>query len=107
MSEGKTTAYLRTHFLDGFHSRCNFVFTQIAIKLISCSETESTLTTAFILVMPTLQILSSTVIENCVSEEDAGITRQQLAINLLEIIQQEELKVKKETVMFQFSLIVL
>lgn len=34
------------------------------------------------------------------SEDAGGITRQQLAINLLEIIQQEELKEKKELVKF-------
>ncbi|KAJ6669524.1 hypothetical protein lerEdw1_000072 [Lerista edwardsae] len=75
-----------------------------AIKLLSCSETKTTLTTALILVMPALQILSSTAIENRLSEDDGGITRQQLAINLLEIVQQEELKEKKALVKFPLRL---
>ncbi|XP_053144026.1 focadhesin isoform X2 [Hemicordylus capensis] len=69
----------------------------LAIKLLSCLETKMTLATTLILVMPALQILSSTAIEDGVTEGDGGTTRQQLAINLLERVQQEEMKEKKES----------
>ncbi|KAL8203087.1 UNVERIFIED_CONTAM: hypothetical protein K2H54_039541 [Gekko kuhli] len=68
----------------------------LAIKLLSCSETEMTLTASLTLVMPALQILSSTAVDDCVSEEDSGTSRKQLAINLLEIVQHGELKGKKK-----------
>uniref|UniRef100_A0A8C3SNW2 Focadhesin n=1 Tax=Chelydra serpentina TaxID=8475 RepID=A0A8C3SNW2_CHESE len=61
----------------------------LACKLLSCTETQKIPATAIILVMPLLQILSSTAVEDCISEEDSGPTRQQLAINLLEMVQQE------------------
>lgn len=47
---------------------------------------------AVILVMPALQILSSTAVQDNMTEENDNTIRQQLAINLLEIVQQEELK---------------
>ncbi|XP_061486839.1 focadhesin [Rhineura floridana] len=68
----------------------------LAIKLLSCSETKMSPAVALILVMPALQILSSTAVQDCMTEEDGGTTRQQLAIHLLEIIQQEELKERKQ-----------
>ncbi|KAM8793170.1 focadhesin [Eudromia elegans] len=68
----------------------------LAYKLLSCSETQNIPTTALILVMPVLQILSSTAVGDCLSEKDSGTTRQQLAINLLEMLQQEGVKDKKE-----------
>ncbi|XP_044283518.1 focadhesin isoform X2 [Varanus komodoensis] len=68
----------------------------LAIKLLSCSETGTTLAAAPVLVMPALQILSSTAVQNCLAEEDSGTTRQQLAINLLETVQQEEWKEQKQ-----------
>uniref|UniRef100_A0A8D2LIG2 Focadhesin n=1 Tax=Varanus komodoensis TaxID=61221 RepID=A0A8D2LIG2_VARKO len=70
----------------------------LAIKLLSCSETGTTLAAAPVLVMPALQILSSTAVQNCLAEEDSGTTRQQLAINLLETVQQEEWKEQKQLV---------
>ncbi|KAM8984667.1 focadhesin isoform 1-T3 [Ara ararauna] len=70
----------------------------LACKLLSCSETQSISTTAFTLVMPVLQILTSTTVGDCLSEDDSGITRQQLAVNLLELIQEEGVKDKKELV---------
>lgn len=48
--------------------------------------------------MPVLQILTSTTVGDCLSEDDSGITRQQLAVNLLELIQEEGVKDKKELV---------
>ncbi|KAH1168614.1 focadhesin [Mauremys mutica] len=68
----------------------------LACKLLSCTETQKIPATAIILVMPVLQILSSTAVEDCISEEDSGPTRQQLAINLLEMVQQESIKDKKK-----------
>ncbi|XP_032653458.1 focadhesin isoform X5 [Chelonoidis abingdonii] len=68
----------------------------LACKLLSCTETQKIPATAIILVMPVLQILSSTAAEDCISEEDSGPTRQQLAINLLEMVQQESIKDKKK-----------
>ncbi|XP_005155029.2 focadhesin [Melopsittacus undulatus] len=70
----------------------------LACKLLSSSETQSISTTAFTLVMPVLQILTSTTVGDCLSEDDSGITRQQLAVNLLELIQEEGVKNKKELV---------
>ncbi|XP_030423609.1 focadhesin isoform X5 [Gopherus evgoodei] len=68
----------------------------LACKLLSCTETQKIPATAIILMMPVLQILSSTAVEDCISEEDSGSTRQQLAINLLEMVQQESIKDKKK-----------
>ncbi|XP_058021695.1 focadhesin isoform X2 [Ahaetulla prasina] len=64
----------------------------LAIKLLSGSEIKMTPLMAVILVMPALQILSSTAVQDNMTEENDSTTRQQLAINLLEIVQQEELK---------------
>ncbi|XP_074851078.1 focadhesin [Carettochelys insculpta] len=68
---------------------------KLACKMLSCKETQKIPAMAIILVMPVLQILSSSY-EDCVSEEDSGPTRQQLAINLLEMVQQEGIKDKKK-----------
>ncbi|XP_062480048.1 focadhesin [Pezoporus occidentalis] len=70
----------------------------LACKLLSCSETQNISATAFTLVMPVLQILTSTTVGDCLSEDNSGITRQQLAANLLELIQEEGVKDKKELV---------
>ncbi|GAB0204435.1 focadhesin [Grus japonensis] len=70
----------------------------LAYKLLSCSETRNTSTTALTLVMPVLQILSSTTVGDCLSEDDSGTTRQQLAANLLAMLQEEGVKDKKELV---------
>ncbi|XP_039212993.1 focadhesin isoform X1 [Crotalus tigris] len=64
----------------------------LAIKLLSGSEIKMTPLMAVILVMPALQILSSTAVQDNMTEENDSTARQQLAINLLEIVQQEELK---------------
>ncbi|NWQ77385.1 FOCAD protein, partial [Columbina picui] len=60
----------------------------LAYKLLSCSETQAISTTALTLVMPVLQILSSTTVGDCLSEDDSGTTRHQLAVNILEILQE-------------------
>ncbi|XP_060093204.1 focadhesin [Heteronotia binoei] len=71
---------------------------KLAIKLLSCSETEMTPAASLTLVMPALQILSSAALDNCMSEEESGTSRKQLAINLLEMVQHGELKGKKKLV---------
>ncbi|XP_074788396.1 focadhesin isoform X2 [Athene noctua] len=48
--------------------------------------------------MPVLQILCSTTVGDCLSEDDSGTTRQQLAVNLLELLQEEGVKEKKALV---------
>uniref|UniRef100_A0A663N3R3 Focadhesin n=2 Tax=Athene cunicularia TaxID=194338 RepID=A0A663N3R3_ATHCN len=70
----------------------------LVYKLLSCSETQNISTTALTLVMPVLQILCSTTVGDCLSEDDSGTTRQQLAVNLLEILQGEGVKEKKALV---------
>ncbi|KAM4639151.1 focadhesin isoform 2-T2 [Amazona ochrocephala] len=62
------------------------------------SQQKPVLSLGFTLVMPVLQILTSTTVGDCLSEDDSGITRQQLAVNLLELIQEEGVKDKKELV---------
>ncbi|XP_061874504.1 focadhesin [Colius striatus] len=68
----------------------------LAYKILSCSETQNISSTALTLVMPVLQILSCTTIGDCLPEDDSGTTRQQLAISLLEILKEEDLKAKME-----------
>ncbi|NWY51564.1 FOCAD protein, partial [Chionis minor] len=70
----------------------------LAYKLLSSSETQNISATALTLVMPVLQILSSTTVGDCLSEDDSGTTRQQLATNLLSLLQEESVKDKKEWV---------
>ncbi|XP_053909823.1 focadhesin isoform X1 [Cuculus canorus] len=67
----------------------------LAYKVLSCSETQNVSTTALTLVMPVLQILSSTAVGDCLLLDDSGTTRQQLATNLLGILQEEGVKEKK------------
>uniref|UniRef100_A0A669Q9U2 Focadhesin n=1 Tax=Phasianus colchicus TaxID=9054 RepID=A0A669Q9U2_PHACC len=66
----------------------------LAYKLLSSSENISA--TALVLVMPLLQILSSSSVGDCLQEGDSGTTRQQLATDLLEILKKEDVKNKKE-----------
>ncbi|KAM9214248.1 focadhesin [Leptosomus discolor] len=70
----------------------------LAYKLLSCSETQNISTTALTLVMPVLQILTSTTVGDCLSEDVSGTTRQQLAVNLLGMLQEEGVKDKKALV---------
>ncbi|XP_071588266.1 focadhesin isoform X2 [Heliangelus exortis] len=70
----------------------------LACKLLSCSETMNISTTALVLIMPVLQILSSTTVGDCLLGDVTGTTRQQLAVNLLGLLQEEHVKNKKESV---------
>ncbi|KAM6303677.1 focadhesin isoform 4-T4 [Podargus strigoides] len=73
----------------------------LAYKFLSCSETPNISATALTLVMPVLQILSSTAIGDCLSEDDSATTRQQLAVNLLGLLQEEGVKDEKELVSYK------
>ncbi|XP_053787583.1 focadhesin isoform X1 [Vidua chalybeata] len=70
----------------------------LAYKLLSCSETQDISSTALTLVMPVLQILSSTTVGDCLSGDVSGTTRQQLAVNLLGILKEKGVKDKQESV---------
>ncbi|VTJ73811.1 Hypothetical predicted protein, partial [Marmota monax] len=64
-------------------------FLSLALKLLSFAEGQKIPKSSLLLVMPLLQILSSTVLEDCMSLDEDGPSRQQLALNLLEMVQQE------------------
>ncbi|XP_070445791.1 focadhesin isoform X2 [Equus przewalskii] len=61
----------------------------LALKLLSFAEGQKIPKSSLLLVMPVLQILSSTALEDCISMDEEGPSRQQLALNLLEMVQQE------------------
>uniref|UniRef100_A0A8C9PGC4 DUF3730 domain-containing protein n=1 Tax=Spermophilus dauricus TaxID=99837 RepID=A0A8C9PGC4_SPEDA len=61
----------------------------LALKLLSFAEGQKIPKSSLLLVMPLLQILSSTALEDCLSLDEDGPSRQQLALNLLEMVQQE------------------
>uniref|UniRef100_A0A673TIB1 Focadhesin n=1 Tax=Suricata suricatta TaxID=37032 RepID=A0A673TIB1_SURSU len=61
----------------------------LALKLLTFAKGEKIPRSALVLVMPLLQILSSTALEDCMSLDEEGPSRQQLALSLLEIVQQE------------------
>ncbi|XP_055284127.1 focadhesin isoform X2 [Moschus berezovskii] len=61
----------------------------LGLKLLSSAESQKIPKSSLLLVMPVLQILSSTAVEDCISTDEEGPSRQQLALNLLEMVQQE------------------
>ncbi|XP_047555380.1 focadhesin isoform X2 [Lutra lutra] len=61
----------------------------LALKLLSVAEGQKIPRSSLVLVMPLLQILSSSALEDCMSVDEEGPSRQQLALNLLEMVQQE------------------
>ncbi|XP_058157906.1 focadhesin isoform X2 [Dasypus novemcinctus] len=61
----------------------------LALKLLSFAEGQKIPKSSLLLVMPVLQILSSNALDDCISMDEEGPSRQQLALNLLEIVQQE------------------
>ncbi|XP_009081851.1 PREDICTED: focadhesin-like, partial [Acanthisitta chloris] len=65
-------------------------------KSVLSLETQNISATALTLVMPVLQILSSTAVGDCLSGNDSGTTRQQLAANLLGVLQEKHVKDKQE-----------
>ncbi|KAM6230125.1 focadhesin [Porphyrio hochstetteri] len=70
----------------------------LAYKILSCSETQNASSIVLTLVMPVLPILSSTAVGDCLSDANSGTTRQQLAADILGILQEEDVKDKKELV---------
>ncbi|KAL1777267.1 focadhesin isoform X1 [Sigmodon hispidus] len=61
----------------------------LALKLLSLAEGEKIPKASQLLVMPLLQILSSTALEDCLAMGEEGSSRQQLALSLLEVLQRE------------------
>ncbi|XP_024907153.1 focadhesin isoform X2 [Pteropus alecto] len=61
----------------------------LALKLLSFADGQKIPKSSSLLVMPVLQILSSTALEDCISPDEDSPSRQQLALNLLEMVQQE------------------
>ncbi|XP_032490544.1 focadhesin isoform X2 [Phocoena sinus] len=61
----------------------------LALKLLSSAEGQKIPKSSLLLVMPVLQILASTALKDCISPDEEGPSRQQLALNLLEMVQQE------------------
>ncbi|XP_015508551.1 focadhesin isoform X1 [Parus major] len=73
----------------------------LAYKVLSCSETQDISTTALTLVMPVLQILSSTTVGDCLSGDVSGTTRQQLAVNLFGLLKEKSVNDKQESVSYK------
>ncbi|KAM5258004.1 focadhesin isoform 2-T4 [Hipposideros larvatus] len=61
----------------------------LALKLLSFAGDQKIPKSSLLLVMPVLQILSSTALEDCMSVDEDGPSRQQLALNILGMVQQE------------------
>ncbi|XP_063107952.1 focadhesin isoform X2 [Cavia porcellus] len=61
----------------------------LALKVLSFAEGQKIPKSSLVLVMPLLQISSSAALEDCMSTEEEGPSRQQLALTLLEMVQQE------------------
>ncbi|CAO2588015.1 Focad [Lemmus lemmus] len=61
----------------------------LALKLLSVDEGQKIPKASLLLVVPLLQILSSTALEDCLAMGEEGPSRQQLALNLLEVLQRE------------------
>ncbi|XP_057639545.1 focadhesin isoform X1 [Chionomys nivalis] len=61
----------------------------LALKLLSVAEGQKIPKASLLLMVPLLQILSSTALEDCLAMGEEGPSRQQLALNLLEVLQRE------------------
>ncbi|XP_060221806.1 focadhesin isoform X2 [Meriones unguiculatus] len=61
----------------------------LALKLLSLAEDQRIPKASLLLVVPLLQILSSTALEDCLAMGEEGPSRQQLALNVLELLQRE------------------
>uniref|UniRef100_A0A8C8VRN1 Focadhesin n=1 Tax=Peromyscus maniculatus bairdii TaxID=230844 RepID=A0A8C8VRN1_PERMB len=61
----------------------------LALKLLSLAEGQKIPKASLLLMVPLLQILSSTALEDCLAMGEEGPSRQQLALNLLEVLQRE------------------
>lgn len=61
----------------------------LALKLLSLTEGQRIPKVSLLLLVPLLQILSSTALEDCLATGEEGPSRQQLALSLLEMLQRE------------------
>ena len=61
----------------------------LALKLLSVAEGQKIPKASLLLMVPLLQILSSTALEDCLAMGEEGPSRQQMALNLLEVLQRE------------------
>ncbi|CAH2293916.1 focadhesin isoform X1 [Pelobates cultripes] len=59
----------------------------LALKILSCSGDKKTPAIAHIMVMPLLHVLSSSTLANCFLEEGGGASLEQMALTLLEKVQ--------------------
>ncbi|XP_004677747.1 PREDICTED: focadhesin [Condylura cristata] len=75
----------------------------LALKILSSVEGQKIPKLSLLLVMPILQILSSTALEECMSMDEEGPSRQQLALNLLELVQQEEYRDDHRKLSYNFA----
>uniref|UniRef100_A0A667IJ30 Focadhesin n=1 Tax=Lynx canadensis TaxID=61383 RepID=A0A667IJ30_LYNCA len=75
----------------------------LALKLVSFAEGQKIPKASLVLVMPLLQILSSTALEDCMSTDKEGPSRQQLAVNLLEIVQQESCRDDRQKLSYKLA----
>ncbi|XP_067839406.1 focadhesin [Heptranchias perlo] len=64
----------------------------LALKILSLSSVHNSPKAALILVMPLLQIASSVVVMDCASDAEITAVNQQLAVKLLDIVRNEEIK---------------
>ncbi|XP_055433909.1 focadhesin isoform X2 [Bubalus kerabau] len=75
----------------------------LALKLLSSAESQKIPKSSLLLVMPVLQILSSTALEDCISVDEEGPSRQQLAVNLLEMVQQERYRDEHQKLSYKLA----
>lgn len=61
----------------------------LALKLLSLTEGQKIPKASLLLLVPLLQILSSTALEDCLAMGEEGPSRQQLALSLVEVLQKE------------------
>lgn len=61
----------------------------LTLKLLSLTEGQRIPKASLLLLVPLLQILSSTALEDCLATGEEGPSRQQLALSLLEVLQRE------------------
>jgi hypothetical protein len=69
------------------------------LKLLSLTEGQKIPKASLLLLVPLLQILSSTALEDCLAMGEEGPSRQQLALSLVEVLQKERHGDDSHTVM--------
>ncbi|KAG8455075.1 hypothetical protein GDO86_001338 [Hymenochirus boettgeri] len=76
----------------------------LALKILSCRGTSQSPSIAQVLVMPLLQVLSSSAIADCFCDRDGGTSLKQLATSLLEMIQKETHRQERKQMSVPLSL---